>query len=166
MIENIDCICWNPKLWANYNACLYIDRLDRFQASATLCLEIQMAHFFMRSYLEPKDLVECLHWFIICMHERRLNKGALTVRPKIAIEDNLQARSYLTFNAVPQSDYIKSRIVLFVNDDMSIGIAAPNSSMTDYFYKNADSDEMIFIHEGSGVLKRCMVTSRFSMVII
>ncbi|MBK8298568.1 MAG: homogentisate 1,2-dioxygenase [Saprospiraceae bacterium] len=75
-----------------------------------------------------------------------------SVRPKIAIEDNLQARSYLTFNAVPQSDYIKSRIVLFVNNDMSIGIAAPSSSMTDYFYKNADSDEMIFIHEGSGVL--------------
>ena len=24
--------------------------------------------------------------------------------------------------------------------------------MTDYFYKNADADEMIFIHEGSGVL--------------
>ena len=25
--------------------------------------------------------------------------------------------------------------------------------MTDYFYKNADADEVIFIHEGSGVLK-------------
>ena len=76
-----------------------------------------------------------------------------SVRPKIAIEDNLQARSYLTFNAAPQADYINSRNILFVNDDMSIGIAAPSSSMTNYFYKNADSDEMIFIHEGSGNLK-------------
>jgi len=25
--------------------------------------------------------------------------------------------------------------------------------MSGYFYKNADADEMIFIHEGSGVLK-------------
>jgi homogentisate 1,2-dioxygenase len=31
-------------------------------------------------------------------------------------------------------------------------MAAPNDSKTDYFYKNADADEVIFIHEGSGVL--------------
>jgi homogentisate 1,2-dioxygenase len=29
-------------------------------------------------------------------------------------------------------------------------LAAPQKSMMDYFYKNADSDEVIFIHEGSG----------------
>ncbi len=29
--------------------------------------------------------------------------------------------------------------------------AAPQQSMKDYFYKNADADEMIFVHEGSGV---------------
>jgi homogentisate 1,2-dioxygenase len=31
--------------------------------------------------------------------------------------------------------------------------AAPKKSMTGYFYKNADADEVIFVHEGSGVLK-------------
>jgi homogentisate 1,2-dioxygenase len=31
-------------------------------------------------------------------------------------------------------------------------LAAPQESMHDYFYKNADADEMIFIHEGSGKL--------------
>jgi homogentisate 1,2-dioxygenase len=49
-----------------------------------------------------------------------------SVRPKIAIEDNLQARSYLGFDLQPQEDYLDSRTVLFVNGDMTIGIAAPS----------------------------------------
>jgi len=76
-----------------------------------------------------------------------------SVRPEIVIEDNLQARSYLTFDAPPVADYIKSRKTLFVNSDMSIGVAAPSAGMRDYFFKNADADEMIFVHKGSGTLK-------------
>lgn len=76
-----------------------------------------------------------------------------SVRPEVAIEDNLQNRSYLGFEAMPEDDYIKSRKVLFVNGDMHIGIAAPRQSTTDYFFKNADADEMLFIHKGSGVFK-------------
>lgn len=76
-----------------------------------------------------------------------------SVRPSIAVEDNLQARSYQSFNTKPADDYLESRKTLFVNDDMTIGVAAPRNSMTDYFYKNADADEMIFIHSGSGILK-------------
>lgn len=76
-----------------------------------------------------------------------------SVRPEVAVEDNLQNRSYLGFEATPEDDYIKSRKVLFVNGDMHIGIAAPRLSTTDYFFKNADADEMLFIHKGSGVFK-------------
>ena len=76
-----------------------------------------------------------------------------SIRPEIAIEDNLQARSYMSFDVAPSDDYITSRSVLFVNNDMSIGVAAPSKSMTDYFFKNADADEMLFVHKGSGVLK-------------
>lgn len=76
-----------------------------------------------------------------------------SVRPEIAIEDNLQARSYLGYKLNPENDYIKSRKVLFVNDDLQIGVAAPTMGLKDEFYKNADADEMLFIHEGTGVLK-------------
>jgi len=76
-----------------------------------------------------------------------------SIRPEIAIEDNLQARSYMSFDVAPSDDYITSRSVLFVNNDMSIGVAAPTKSMTDYFFKNADADEMLFVHKGSGILK-------------
>ena len=76
-----------------------------------------------------------------------------SVRPKVSIEDNLQSRSYQTFNTEPEDDYLESRKIMFLNDDMTIGVASPKKSMTDYFFKNADADEMIFVHKGSGTLK-------------
>ncbi|MBL7838217.1 MAG: homogentisate 1,2-dioxygenase, partial [Bacteroidetes bacterium] len=69
------------------------------------------------------------------------------------IEDNLQARSFLGLEVEPEDDYIQSRKVLFVNDDLHIGIASPINGTNDYFFKNADADELLFIHKGSGVLK-------------
>jgi len=75
-----------------------------------------------------------------------------SVRPEIAIEDNLQNRSYQGFDIAPEADYIQSRKVLFVNNDLHIGMAAPTKSVNDYFFKNADADEMLFIHKGTGVL--------------
>lgn len=76
-----------------------------------------------------------------------------SVRPEVAIEDNLQNRSYMSYKAPAVNDYLESRKTLFFNDDMTIGVAAPIEGTNDYFYKNADADEMIFIHEGNGVLK-------------
>ncbi len=76
-----------------------------------------------------------------------------SVRPVVAVEDNLKARSFMGFDIKPEADYINSRKVLFVNNDMTIGMAAPMNGTEDYFYKNADADEMIFIHKGSGTLK-------------
>ncbi len=76
-----------------------------------------------------------------------------SIRPEIALEDNLFNRSYQTFNVQPEEDYIQSRKVLFVNDDMHIGVAAPKKGFKEYFFKNADADEMLFVHKGTGVLK-------------
>jgi homogentisate 1,2-dioxygenase len=73
--------------------------------------------------------------------------------PEIAEEKMLQHRSFQGFNIKPQSDYLKSRKPVLVNNDCQIVLAAPQQSMTDHFYKNADADELIFIHEGSGKLK-------------
>lgn len=76
-----------------------------------------------------------------------------SVRPEVAIEDNLQARSFLGMEVKPEADYIDSRKVLFVNADLNIGLASPLHSTEDYYFKNADADELLFIHRGSGVLK-------------
>ena len=74
---------------------------------------------------------------------------AYSVEPKIAIAHGLDARSFNGFDIQPEKDYIKSRKTLFVNSSMHIGLAAPMES-TPYFYKNADADEMLFVHKGSG----------------
>ena len=84
-----------------------------------------------------------------------------SVRPEIATEDNLQARSYMTFDVAPEEDYLESRKTLFVNNDMTIGVAAPAKSMADYFFKNADADEILFVHLGSGELRTMYGTVPF-----
>jgi homogentisate 1,2-dioxygenase len=76
-----------------------------------------------------------------------------SVAPEAAIEKNLQNRSFLTFKTPATDDYLKSRVVLLYNNDVYLSSAAPRKSMTDYFFKNADADEVIFVHEGTGVLK-------------
>ena len=76
-----------------------------------------------------------------------------SVAPKAAIQKNLQNRSFLTFNTKPEDDYLKSRVSLLFNNDVNLISAAPKKSMANYFFKNSDADEVIFIHEGSGVLK-------------
>ena len=76
-----------------------------------------------------------------------------SVKPKAAIKNNLQNRSFLSFKTEPEDDYLKSRKVLLFNNDIYMTVAAPKKSTTDYFYKNADADEVLFIHEGSGILK-------------
>lgn len=77
----------------------------------------------------------------------------VNLQPKVAEEKMLKHRSFEGFNIKPEEDYLQSRKAVLVNNDCHIVLAAPQQSMTDYFYKNADADEMIFVHEGSGVLK-------------
>lgn len=76
-----------------------------------------------------------------------------SVEPKIARKKHLKHTSLKGFNIQPKKDYLESRIPILVNNDLHISLAAPQESMTDYFYKNSQADEVIFIHEGSGVLK-------------
>lgn len=75
------------------------------------------------------------------------------VSPKISEEKMLQHRSLEGFKIQPEDDYLTSRKPVLVNNDCHISLAAPRESVKDYFFKNADADEMIFIHEGSGKLK-------------
>lgn len=78
---------------------------------------------------------------------------AYSIEPKIAREKPLKHTSLHGFKIEPENDFLKSRKPVLVNSDLHISLAAPKQSMADYFYKNSMADEMIFIHEGSGVLK-------------
>ncbi|MGB0523704.1 MAG: homogentisate 1,2-dioxygenase [Flammeovirgaceae bacterium] len=50
------------------------------------------------------------------------------------------------------ADYLEARKVLLANKDVSMAICAPTNKTMDYFYKNADGDELIYVHDGSGWL--------------
>jgi len=78
---------------------------------------------------------------------------SLDVAPKIAFKKSLMARRLIGFSVPSQDDFLESRTPLLVNDDVHLGMASPRQSMTNYFYKNASADEMLFIHKGSGKLK-------------
>lgn len=75
------------------------------------------------------------------------------LRPEIAIEKSIKARLLKGFEVKPEDDFLDSRKVLLVNKDIHIGLAAPKRSLRHYFYKNADADELLFIHQGSGTLR-------------
>ncbi len=74
------------------------------------------------------------------------------VMPKIAEEKMLKHRSFDGFSVRPVKDFLESRKPVLVNNDCHIVLASPKLSMQAYFYKNADADEMIFVHGGSGRL--------------
>ena len=78
---------------------------------------------------------------------------SVDVTPKIAVERNIKARKLIGYNVPPKDDYLESRVPVLVNSDIHIGLAAPKQSLRDYFYKNADADELLFIHKGTGTLR-------------
>ena len=76
----------------------------------------------------------------------------VSVEPNIVADRQLKHRSFSGFQIEPEDDYLDSRKPVLVNSDCKIILAAPRKGFSDYFYKNADADEVIFVHEGSGVL--------------
>ncbi len=78
---------------------------------------------------------------------------SIDIKPKIAVAENIHSRKLISFDVAPNSDYLQSRTPLLVNSDVIISVAAPSQSLTTYFYKNADADEVLFIHKGSGTLR-------------
>lgn len=76
-----------------------------------------------------------------------------SVAPEIAKPNNMQSYRLFGFDVKPEKDFLESRKIVLTNADCHITLAAPQNKTEDYFYKNTDSDEMIFIHKGSGTLR-------------
>ena len=75
------------------------------------------------------------------------------IEPELEEESRLQHRCFNGFLIQPQPDYIASRKPVLINSDCQIALAAPTTSTDDYFFKNADADEILFIHQGTGKLR-------------
>lgn len=83
------------------------------------------------------------------------------VAPKIAIEKSIKSRLLKGFEITSVDDFLESRKAILVNNDVHISLAAPCQSMKTYFYKNADADELLFVHKGTGVLKTPLGNIKF-----
>ena len=78
---------------------------------------------------------------------------AVDVNPEIAFDKQLRMRSFMGYKVAPKDDYLESRVPVLTNSDVTLTLSAPKKSLRNYFYKNADCDEVLFIHEGSGKLR-------------
>ena len=67
-------------------------------------------------------------------------------------EAPLEWRMFHTFKNSKSGDFISSRMLYLYNDTCAIYTATPSESSTG-FYKNAYAHELIFVHEGKGILK-------------
>ena len=76
-----------------------------------------------------------------------------SIAPKIAKTNNIQSYRLRGFEVSPKNDFLESRTIILTNNDCNIILAAPKESLTSYYYKNSDADELIFIHKGSGKLR-------------
>jgi homogentisate 1,2-dioxygenase len=61
-------------------------------------------------------------------------------------------RHFSTREIEPGGDAVSGRRLLMWNDDVEISLARPTDEMA-YWYRNGEGDEVIFVHEGSGVLE-------------
>ena len=73
--------------------------------------------------------------------------------PKI-IKDYTLRQTHLNTSKVETTgeDYLSARKVLLINNDCSISICSPRQRKMEYFYKNAEGDEVLYLHDGSGFL--------------
>ena len=84
------------------------------------------------------------------------------ISPKIAVENNMKSLMLKGFQIKAHDDYLKSRKCILINNDCQIVLASPKKSLESYYYKNTDSDEVIFIHKGSGKLRTFLGNINFS----
>jgi len=82
--------------------------------------------------------------------------------PKVAIDKNITPYMLNGWNIPAEDDFLNSRKHVLFNNDLNIALAAPKKSLRSYFYKNADADEMIFVHKGNGVLRSFLGQLPFS----
>jgi homogentisate 1,2-dioxygenase len=74
--------------------------------------------------------------------------------------ETMRMRHLKTAALKPKGDPITGRVVLFGNADCEIAVCEPKEPMG-YFFKNAQGDECIFIHFGSGTVHTAFGTLKF-----
>ena len=61
-------------------------------------------------------------------------------------------RHFHTWESTRAGDAVSGRQLLMWNNDVEISLCRPDEEM-DYFFRNGEGDEVVFVHEGSGTLE-------------
>ncbi|MBL8999545.1 MAG: homogentisate 1,2-dioxygenase [Phycisphaerae bacterium] len=75
-------------------------------------------------------------------------------------QDIMRMRHLKSAPMSPKGDFVTGRVVLFGNADCQMAVCNPAEQMP-YHFKNAQGDECLFIHFGSGVCHTMLGTLRF-----
>lgn len=82
------------------------------------------------------------------------------VKPHYLDDEPLRHRHLKTKDMKPKGDAVSGRILLMGNQDLEWNQAMIGEQM-DYYYKNADGDECLFIHDGDGTMESLFGTIKF-----
>ncbi|NNF03995.1 MAG: homogentisate 1,2-dioxygenase [Rhodothermales bacterium] len=66
--------------------------------------------------------------------------------------DFLRHRHILSSEIESSGDWLASRRYVMGNSDVRLAVCSPDEDM-DYFYRNAVADELVYVHDGEGVLE-------------
>jgi homogentisate 1,2-dioxygenase len=86
----------------------------------------------------------------------------IDLTPQASVQKNLTSRMLRGFEVAPEKDFLESRKIVLFNNDLNIALSAPTESLSTYYYKNADADEMLFVHQGTGTLRTLLGNIPFS----
>ena len=67
-------------------------------------------------------------------------------------EAGLRHRHFKTMNVEPGGDVLTGRRYMLANNDVALAICVPTEPQ-DYYYRNGQGDELLFVHEGEGHLE-------------
>mgnify|MGYP001172100604 CR=1 FL=1 len=73
-------------------------------------------------------------------------------RPQLVQDEALQHRHLKTHNLPQKGNVVSGRVPMMFNNDVMLAYAHTAEPMP-YFFKNADGDEALYIHRGSGKLE-------------
>ena len=87
--------------------------------------------------------------------------SSYSIAPEIAVEKNLKSYLFKGFDVPIIEDHLESRVSILINNDVNILLSSPSNLQEDYFYKNTDGDEVLFIHKGTGTLRTFVGNIKF-----
>jgi homogentisate 1,2-dioxygenase len=75
-------------------------------------------------------------------------------RPPLELVSNepVKNRHLLTRRSTVRGDAVEARVPVLGNDDLTLSVADVDRPM-EYFYRNVGGDELLFVHDGHGILE-------------